>query len=84
MSRAGHTGTDARELAGRRSGADEVLLLWHPDSGRVELALRDTETDAEVRFEIEPRDAIDAFHHPYAYLAWRAESSHVAPAPALV
>ena len=71
MSGADHTGTDARELAGRRSGADEVLLLWHPDSDRVEVAFRDTETGAEVRFDVEPRDAIDAFHHPYAYLAWR-------------
>jgi hypothetical protein len=84
MSGAGHTGTDARELAERRSGTDEVLLLWHPDSDRVELAVRDTDTGAEVRLDVEARDAIDAFHHPYAYLAWRAGPSHTAPAPALV
>jgi hypothetical protein len=84
MSGADHTAESVRELAWRRSGTDEVLLLWHPGGDRVELALRDAETDAEVRFEIEPRDAIDAFHHPYAYLAWRARSSRVAPAPALV
>jgi hypothetical protein len=84
MSGADHTGADARELAERRSGTDEVLLLWHPDSDRVELALRDTETGAEVRLAIEARDAIDAFHHPYAYLAWRSGPNHVAPAPALV
>jgi hypothetical protein len=71
MSGTDSTGTEARELAGRRSGSDEVLLLWHPDSDRVEVAFRDTETGAEVRFDVEPRDAIDAFHHPYAYLAWR-------------
>ena len=79
-----HMGTDARELAERRSGADEVLLLWHPDSDRVELAFRDTETGAEIRLDVEARDAIDAFHHPYAYLAWRAGSDQPAPARALV
>jgi hypothetical protein len=84
MSAADHTGIDARELAERRSGTDEVLLFWHPDSDRVELAFRDTETGAEVRFDVEPCDAIEAFHHPYAYSAWRAESDHMAPARALV
>ena len=84
MSGADHTRPAARELAERRSGTDEVLLLWHPDSDRVELAFRDTETGAEVRFDVEPHDAIDAFHHPYAYLAWQAESDHGAPARTLV
>jgi hypothetical protein len=84
MSSANHTGEDARELAIRRSGTDEVLLLWHPVSDRVELAFRDTETGAELRFDVEPRDAIDAFHHPYAYLAWRAGPRHLAAASAVV
>ena len=52
----------ARELARRLSGTDEVLLLWHPDSKHVEVA---------------PDSAIDAFHHAYAYVAWRANFDHV-------
>jgi hypothetical protein len=60
--------TPARELARRLSAADEVLLLWHPDTNRVELSIRDVASGADVRIEIAPGDAIDAFHHPYAYV----------------
>jgi len=60
---------EGRELALRRSGADEVLLLWHPELDRVELAVRDVITGAGFRVEIAPSDAIDAFYHPYAYTA---------------
>ena len=63
----------ARELAQRQSGSDEVLLLWHPDSERVELAVRDVETGAGFQLEVPPASAVDAFYHPYAYAAWRAD-----------
>ena len=65
----------ARELAQRRSGMVEVLLLWHPKSDRVELAVRDLATDASFHLDIAPGNAIDAFYHPYAYAA-RRESSY--------
>ena len=58
-----------RELAHRLSGADEVLLLWHPESDRVELSVRNLATGAGCEIEIAPADAIDAFHHPFAYAA---------------
>jgi hypothetical protein len=61
----------ARELAQRLSAADEVLLLWHPDTDRVELYVRDLATGADFRIEIAPGNAIDAFNHPYAYAATR-------------
>jgi hypothetical protein len=64
----------ARELAQRRSGTVEVLLLWHPESDQVELAVRDLATDASFHIDVAPGDAIDAFYHPYAYAA-RRESS---------
>jgi hypothetical protein len=58
-----------RELAQRLSGADEVLLLWHPESDRVELSVRNLATGAGCEIEIAPADAIDAFYHPFAYAA---------------
>jgi len=61
----------ARELAQRLSAADEVVLLWHPDTDRVELSVRDLATGADFRIEIAPGNAIDAFYHPYAYAATR-------------
>jgi hypothetical protein len=67
----------ARELARRRSGTIEVLLLWHPQSGGVELAVRDLATDASFHLEVAPIEAIDAFYHPYAYAARRTKTGRV-------
>ena len=58
-----------RELAQRLSGADEVLLLWQPDTDQVELAVRNLVTGAGCEIEIAPAEAIDAFYHPFAYAA---------------
>jgi hypothetical protein len=59
-----------RELAQRRSGADEVFLLWHAESDRVELSVRSLATGAGCQIQVAPGDAIDAFyHHPFAYAA---------------
>jgi hypothetical protein len=60
-----------RELAQRRSGTDEVLLLWHPEIDRVELSVTDVTTGEGVHIEVAPGTAMDAFHHPYAYAARR-------------
>jgi hypothetical protein len=64
----------ARELAQRLSGTDEVVLLWHPESERVELSVRDLATGAGFHLEVAPGSAIAAFYHPYAYAA-RHENS---------
>ena len=64
-------GPTTRELARRRSGTDEVLLVWHPDDGRVELSVRDVDTGEGVQLDVAAASAIDAFHHPYAYAARR-------------
>jgi hypothetical protein len=61
----------ARELAQRLSGTDEVLLLWHPESERVELSVRDVASGIGFHLEVAPGSAIDAFNHPYAYVAQR-------------
>ena len=64
----------SRELARRRSGADEVLLVWHPDGDRIELSVLDATTGEGFHLEVEPGRAMDAFYHPYAYAAWRESS----------
>jgi hypothetical protein len=66
-----------RELAQRLSGADEVLLLWHPEIDRVELSVRDLVTGSGFHIEVAPGKAIDAFYHPYAYAATRGGSYRV-------
>ena len=56
-----------RELAQRRSGREEILLLWHPESGRIEVSVRDLETGDGFEIEVAAGAALDAFRHPYAY-----------------
>ena len=67
----------ARELAQRQSGSDEVLLLWYPESERVELSVRDVATGVGVHVDVAPGNAMDAFYHPFAYLAGRERSAPV-------
>lgn len=71
------TSTTTRELAQRMSGTDEILLLWHPESDRVEVSIRDIETGACFQIEVTPDCANDAFHHPYAYAASRGHANGV-------
>ncbi len=66
-----------RELAQRLSGADEILILWHPGIDRVELSVRDRSTGAGLQIEVSPGNALDAFYHPYAYAAERESSYRV-------
>ena len=64
-----------RELAQRISGGDEIALLWYPDSERIEIFVRDIETEAEFHLEVPPESAMDAFNHPYAYMASGSEQA---------
>jgi hypothetical protein len=68
------TSAPTRELAQRQSGSDEVLLLWHPESDQVELAVRNLTTGSGCQIEVASADAMDAFNHPFAYVG-RCERS---------
>jgi hypothetical protein len=57
-----------RELDHRESNGVAVTLLWHEGSDRVVLRVVDSDTDEEFELAVPGRDALDAFHHPYAYL----------------
>ena len=71
-----------RELAQRVSGTDEVLLLWNPESDGVALSVRDLESGAGFHVDVEPANAMEAFYHPYAYVARRGNSDRVVRAVA--
>jgi hypothetical protein len=72
--------TPTRELAQRRSGTVEVLLLWHAEIDRLEVSLHDSATDAGFHIEVPPGNALDAFYHPYAYAPRREGPSEVGEA----
>jgi len=58
-----------RELDYRRADGIEVTLLWNAETEGVFVSVAERDGG---RFEIEvpPADALDAFHHPYAYAAY--------------
>jgi hypothetical protein len=56
-----------RELDRRTSDGTDVQLLWDSRTGQVSVAVTDVHTRELLRFEVDGRDALEAFHHPYAY-----------------
>jgi hypothetical protein len=62
-------GTTVRELDRRTSDGIEVSLLWDPRTKNVSVAVTDTRHGGSFAFGVEPGDALEAFWHPYAYVA---------------
>ena len=61
--------TERRELAHRSTNGIEVTLLWTESTNTVAIAVLDTHSDEELEFEVDGSRALDAFDHPYAYVA---------------
>jgi len=64
-----HTATDelTRELAYRKNDGIQVALLWQPSENAVTILVEDSRTGVVVEFDVANEDAMDAFHHPFAY-----------------
>jgi hypothetical protein len=71
--------TERRELAHRTSDGIDVALFWSKATNRVTLAVVDSHTDERLEFEVDGTDALDAFHHPYAYAATRRPRTDGSP-----
>jgi hypothetical protein len=56
-----------RELDRRTSDGIDVRLLWDALTDRVSLALSDERSGESFAFEVDPSEALTAFHHPFAY-----------------
>ena len=63
------TDGDSRELDARYSDGVEVRLMWNQATDRLWVAVRDLHARAAFALEVQARDAIEAFRHPYAYAA---------------
>ena len=59
------------ELDRRTTDHVEVTLLWSPGDNRVFISVGDARTDDGFTIEVRPSEALDAFHHPFAYAAAR-------------
>ena len=60
-----------RELAQRLTGTLEVVLVWHTDTDRLCVCVHDESGGDHFLLEVGPAEAMDVFHHPYAYAAAR-------------
>jgi hypothetical protein len=59
----------ARELAARVTDGLQVLLLWHPAGDTVTVAVADDRTGHRYESPVARDRALDAFYHPFAYVA---------------
>jgi hypothetical protein len=59
------------ELAYRETDGIAVTLLWHSGTGRLTVTVRDRRTGEAFDLAAPARNAMDVFHHPYAYAAGR-------------
>ena len=63
--------TRTRELDFRSNDGLEVTLRWHPETNRISVWVFDAKTGDDFDLDVDPAEAMDAFHHPYAYAASR-------------
>jgi hypothetical protein len=60
-----------KELAQRENDGISVTLTWHTETNRLTVSVRDWRTGEAFDLPAAARDAMDVFHHPYAYAAQR-------------
>ena len=70
------------ELDSRTSGGLEVTLLWNRRSNELTVCVRDCHTGSYFELRAERNNALDVFHHPYAYAAARGTKADLARTPA--
>jgi hypothetical protein len=60
-----------KELAQRENDGIAVTLLWHTETDRLTVAVCDWHTGETFALAADAGNAMDVFHHPYAYAAQR-------------
>jgi hypothetical protein len=61
-----------QELAQRANDGVEIRLLWNRGDGRLTITVVDSRTGESFDLVAESgKEALDAFHHPFAYAAAR-------------
>ena len=66
---ASHTRDHTAELAVRENDGLNVVLFWHPRNGAVTVSVADSRTGDQFQLSVEREHALDAFYHPFAYVA---------------
>jgi hypothetical protein len=63
------TYTTSRELDSRSGDGLDVRLLWNPADGSIVVTVDDARTEEAFVIAVAATDALEAFHHPFAYAA---------------
>jgi hypothetical protein len=66
--------TKARELDARAGDGIDVRLLWYPATEAVTVSVYDARHDHAFELVVDPDEALDAFHHPFAHACFRGIS----------
>jgi hypothetical protein len=72
MARTAHKDSTEKELDFRTNDGVEVALLWREGQERLIVEVVDRKVADAFRLEVAATEALDAFHHPYAYAAFRS------------
>jgi hypothetical protein len=59
--------TPLRELDHRTTDGIDVRLLWNPSTNGVTVSVLDGRSGELFELAVAAADALDAFHHPFAY-----------------
>jgi hypothetical protein len=59
--------TAVRELDRRVNDGFDVRLLWNSETGHIFVAIEDDRYGESIRLDVDPADALEAFHHPFSY-----------------
>ena len=58
---------DLAELDQRESNGIAVTLLWNRTNDRLLVLVSDDTADEDFELECAPNEALEVFHHPFAY-----------------
>lgn len=63
--------TSMRELHSRMNDGIHVCMLWDEGDGQLAVSVTDIRTGGAFCLEVrDGENAMEVFHHPYAYAAW--------------
>ena len=68
-----------RELAHRASDGVSISLYWEAVADALVLTVLDERSGEYFELGVPRERGLDAFHHPYAYLAWAQAPGRVEP-----
>jgi len=67
--------TTTTELAHRANDGLEVALVWSRADGHLAVIVSDLRAGDSFELAARPENALDVFHHPFAYAAFRGVDS---------